>query len=89
MINIHMHFYATRTPDGKIHVQNAIMGMPGQHHVHNERSFKRWRRGIKPDALTIEEGTCDCGLDVGQVREYDGHVWSSDRFLKGDGGYQK
>lgn len=86
MLRIEMHFYATKTPDGKIHVQNVIRGMLGQHHVHNKQSFDRWRKGIKDNAITIEEGTCDCGLNVGQVREHDGRVWSSDRFLKDDKG---
>ena len=39
---IEMHFYTTKTPDGSIHVQNAIMGHFGQHHVHSEEGFKRW-----------------------------------------------
>lgn len=83
MIRIEMHFYATRTPDGLIHVQNVIDGLLGQHHIHNEQSFERWRKDVPDAILTIDEGACDCGLDTpGQIREYDGHVWFNDRFLK-------
>lgn len=77
-----MEFYATKTPDGKIHVQNAINGLLGQHHVHNAESFERWSKLIKPDNLHLEDGACDCGLEVGQVREYDGAVWFNPKFLK-------
>lgn len=82
-IVIHIHFYATKTPNGLIHVQNFINGLPGQHHIHNEESFNRWRKRWKKEALDIEEGECDCGLNVpGMVREYDGAEWFNDKFLK-------
>ena len=83
MIRIEMHFYVTKTPDGLIHVQNFIRGLRGQHHIHNEDSFKRWKKDIDPKYIHVSEGSCDCGLKLGQVREYDGHVWFNDRFLKG------
>ena len=86
MIVIDMRFYATRYPDGTVHVQNAVNGLPGQHHVHSAESFERWRKHVSPEALEIEDakegGECGCGLGVGQVREYDGRVWFNDRFLK-------
>jgi hypothetical protein len=37
-----MTFYCTREKDGTIHVQNAVMGMMGQHHVHTPEDFKSW-----------------------------------------------
>ena len=82
MIRIEMEFYATKTPDGKIHVQNVINGLRGQHHVHSAESFERWSRHVNPGNLEIDEGECGCGLEVGQVREYDGRVWFNDRFLR-------
>jgi len=86
MLQFEMHFYITKTEDGLIHVQNYIRGIGGgigQHHVHNEDSFKRWKKDIDPKYLHIsKEKTCNCGLKLGYVREYDGHVWFNDRFLK-------
>ena len=76
-----MHFYATKTPDGLYHVQNFVAGLKGQHHVHNEASFQKWKAQIDPKNLTISEGECKCGLtQSGQVREYDGREWQNDRF---------
>jgi hypothetical protein len=40
-----MRFYASRSADGLIHVTNAIGGMVGQHHVHDEASWASWRAG--------------------------------------------
>ena len=45
-----MRFYWWREGD-KIVVQNAVMGMMGQKHVHTERDFKEWAKGIKPEYL--------------------------------------
>jgi len=76
-----MHFYATKTPNGLYHVQNFVGGLRGQHHVHNEASFQKWKAQIDPENLKITEGTCNCGLaESGQVREYDGREWSNDTF---------
>lgn len=84
-MKILIQFFATETPDGTIHIQNAIDGLPGQHHVHTKESFERWRSTLKPKYLEIKKGECSCGLRPGQVREYDGDVWFNDRFLA-DGG---
>jgi len=81
MMGISMSFYATETPDGNVHVQNAVMGMLGQHHVHTQGSYARWKREPKV-TVKASKGTCDCGLKPGDVREYDGKVWHSDKFGK-------
>jgi len=82
MIRIQMHHIATRTPDGLIHVQNYVDRRKGQHHIHTEESFRRWNEQHEPK-VKVENGECTCGLDkAGMVREYDGHTWFNDRFLK-------
>lgn len=83
MISFEMHFYVTKTPNGLYHVQNYVMGMRGQHHIHDEESFKRWRKGIDQKFIHVSNGSCDCGLTKsGQVREYDGREWFNERFEK-------
>ena len=60
----------THTPDGLYHCQNYIYGLPGQHFVTAE---------VPDDRPTdVSEGTCDCGLELGQCREYDGRVWKKE-----------
>jgi len=81
-IRIEMHFYATETPDGLIHVQNFVTGLRGQHHVHDKESFERWKKGIKREFLHYSKGTCDCGMKSGDVEEYDGQRWHNDKFEK-------
>ncbi len=82
MIRIQMHHIATRTADGLIHVQNYIDWRKGQHHIHPEESFRRWNEQHE-SKVEVEDGECSCGLDkAGMVREYDGHTWFNDRFLK-------
>jgi len=70
-----MSFYCTREADGTIHVQNAVMGFLGQHHVHTPEDFERWRRaGYQPvpDRLIhwLEAAPCRCGLAPGEVRQH-------------------
>ena len=62
-----MTFYCTKEADGTIHVQNAIMGALGQHHVHTPEDFEVWRKDTEVKWL---KGTapCDCGLKAGEVR---------------------
>lgn len=81
MLRIEMHFYVTKTPDGIHHVQNFVQGLKGQHHLHNEASFKRWKKDINKKLIHITKGTCNCGLtQSGDIREYDGREWHNDRF---------
>ncbi len=77
-----MTFYATTTPDGNVHVQNAVMGLMGQHHVHTRAGFLKWKRQVRKEDLRTEKSRspCGCGLKPGQVREYDGKTWESDRW---------
>jgi len=72
-----MVFSVTRTDDGLVHVQNTVMGLRGQHHVHTAEEFGRWAdgapdRGIGPvDLCDIQElraAACDCGLAAGEMR---------------------
>jgi len=66
-----MHFYVTRTPDGNIHVQNAVGPYMGQHHVHTRKDFAIWKADI-PKGQLHDHGRiepCDCGLAPGEVRE--------------------
>lgn len=80
-MSMEMHFYVTKTKDGLYHVQNCIMGHLGQHHIHNEKSFKKWKKTIKKELLHVSEGSCNCGLTKsGNVREYDGKEWHNDKF---------
>lgn len=81
MITIRMSFYVTITPDKMYHVQNVIMGQLGQHHIHNKKSYDKWKKGIRQENITISEGECNCGLKKsGDVREYDGREWHNKRF---------
>ena len=64
-----MTFYCTREPDGTVHVQNAVMGYLGQHHVHSPEDFERWKTGIsKSHVVWLDAAPCDCGLKPGEVR---------------------
>lgn len=64
-----MTFYCTREADGTVHVQNAVMGYLGQHHVHHPEDFERWKAGISERQVVWLDATpCDCGLKPGEVR---------------------
>lgn len=67
-----MHFYVTQTPDGLYHVQNMVMGMSGQHHVHMKKGFNHWKADLEPGDISYTKGVCDCGLKPGWVRDHDG-----------------
>lgn len=83
---VKIYFLVIRCPDGTVHVQNVIGPYLGQHHVHTMEGYERWRRHIEEtlrrDAYEFmeSEGACDCGLEPGWVREYDGRVWYSGRW---------
>lgn len=64
-----MTFYCTRLPDGTMHVQNAVSGFLGQHHVHHPEEFERWKAGIPEKQMVwLDAAFCDCGLQPGQVK---------------------
>lgn len=46
-----MTFYAFRCKDGKIHVQNAVAGMLGQHHVYTPEEFEQWKSKLSKKEL--------------------------------------
>lgn len=84
MSMIVMQFYVTKTKDGLFHVQNYVQGMKGQHHIHTEKSFDKWKKGINAKYIYISEGICNCELTKsGDVREYDGQEWNNDKFENG------
>lgn len=64
-----MTFYCSKESDGTIHVQNAIMEMMSQHHVHTLASFKAWTDRLRVEESSIEwlPGPCDCGLKAGET----------------------
>ncbi len=67
-----MTFYVSKDKDANVHVQNAVMGALGQHHVHSPEGFKRWR---KPgDNIQELAGAAGSGLSLGQVRDHTGRV---------------
>ena len=81
MITYRMRFYVHRDPHGNYHVQNAVAGHLGQHHVHTKASFESWKGQIKDQDLEmLDPAPCDCGLRPGDVREHDGRVWHNEKF---------
>lgn len=68
-----MNFYITRTADGLVHVQNAVMGYLGQHHVHSQTGFEQWAKetGAKGNIKDLGSTKCDCGLKAGQTKSED------------------
>lgn len=64
-----MTFYCTREADGTIHVQNAVLGYLGQHHVHTPEDFQKWSRTVDPGRIVwLKASPCECGLHAGAVR---------------------
>jgi hypothetical protein len=59
-----MTFYTYKDADGNIHVQNAVMGMLGQHHVHTPADFRHW--GKPGDDIQEMYALCDCGMKPGE-----------------------
>jgi len=77
-----MDFYAHRDPGGNWHVQNAVMGHLGQHHVHSPAGFEKWRKTTSKKCLHLSDKVfkCSCGLGPGDCREYDGEVWHGEEY---------
>lgn len=76
MMEIRMRHYVTVTKDGLYHVQNAVMGHFGQHHVHTKRDFEAWvkKNKIAQEDIIMMEGCvngneCNCGLKAGEVKD--------------------
>lgn len=67
---IRMRHYIIKTEDDLIHVQNAVMGLFGQHHVHTKEQFDEWVRKNKiaeEDIIDLGSERCVCGLKAGEV----------------------
>jgi hypothetical protein len=80
-----MLFRAVIYPDGTVHVQNSVMGHLGQHHVHTLKGYKQWKKDTERECeeTKAKKGEkCDCGLKVGQTREYDGQTWDNEEHLE-------
>jgi hypothetical protein len=75
-----MNFYVTIDKDSVYHVQNAVMGYLGQHHVHTEKGFDNWKKNVDREAIFIEKGQCSCGLKPGEVRDHNGKVTFNEGF---------
>jgi len=62
-----MRFYLYGDAEGNVHVQNAVAGMMGQHHVHTPEDFEYWR---KPKYEIVDMRSqctlCDCGMKPGE-----------------------
>ena len=63
-----MHFYVSLDMAGNYHVQNAIMGMMGQHHVHTPSDYIDWSQEIPDEDITLQMdcSPCSCGMKPGQ-----------------------
>jgi hypothetical protein len=71
-----MRHYVALTPDGWYHVQNVVGTMPGQHHVHSEQGYIKWKKNIDKKYIHEEIAEfCPCGLEPGYVKEHDGRAW--------------
>jgi hypothetical protein len=76
-----MHHYVSLTPDGLYHVQNMAGTLIGQHHVHSEEGFGKWKKPIDKKYIHTEKAEfCACGLGAGSVKEYDGRIWFNDKY---------
>jgi hypothetical protein len=70
MTMFRMTHYVTIETDGTYHVQNAIGGWLGQHHVHTKEDFERWAQNVSVDDITnLGEAGCTCGLKPGEMKE--------------------
>lgn len=76
MMEIRMRHYVTVTEDGLYHVQNAVMGYFGQHHVHTKKQFEVWvtKNKIAKEDIIMFDGCidgkeCNCGLKAGEVKD--------------------
>jgi len=84
MMNITPKFYVWKNSDGLYHIQNYIGMYKGQHHIHNEDSYKQWMENlnkIERSNMVMMRGTCECGHNKsGIIEEYDGRVWFNNKF---------
>ena len=65
-----MTFYCTREPDGTIHVQNAVTGFLGQHHVHTPEDFERWTAGMPESQIVwLEADSWEGAFRAGDYME--------------------
>lgn len=69
-----MRFYVSINKDGTYHVQNAVAGNLGQHHVHTKDGFEKWKKDVDSDAIKMLNGQCNCGLDIGYVKSHTGTI---------------
>jgi hypothetical protein len=61
-----MYHYVALTPDGLYHIQNIVGTMIGQHHVHSEQGYVKWKEHIDKKYLLMERvESCPCGLEPG------------------------
>ncbi|KKL12150.1 hypothetical protein LCGC14_2538690 [marine sediment metagenome] len=72
-----MTHYIFRNAKDEIHVQNAVRGYLGQHHIHDSKSYFEWVREIPDDQIREMHTPCDCGREHGTytawpVKEGDG-----------------
>ena len=76
-----MRHYVALTPDGLYHVQNVVGAMPGQHHVHSEQGYIKWKKNIDKKYIHEEIAEfCPCGLEPGHVQEHDGRAWFNEDY---------
>jgi len=55
-----MYHYVALTPDGLYHVQNIVGTMIGQHHVHSEQGYVKWRKNFDMNHLLMERADSGC-----------------------------
>ena len=80
-VSAEMHHYVGLTPDGLYHVQNMVGPYEGQHHVHTEAGYKKWKRGIDKKRIHLEEAeSCACGLESGYIKSSDGTVCFDEKY---------
>ena len=70
VLHARMRHYVSRGPGRRtVHVQNMLVGLTGQHHVHSPAQFRRWQRTVQPGEAELlhVRGICRCGLRAGEV----------------------
>jgi hypothetical protein len=76
-----MRHYVALTPDGLYHVQNVVGAMPGQHHIHSEQGYIKWKKNIDKKYIQEEIAEfCPCGLESGHVKEHDGGACFNEKY---------
>lgn len=76
---IRMQYFVSESEDGMLHVQNILMGMNGQHHVHTKDEYEKWKKNGKIESRDITMANkrykCNCGLKPGEVKDHEGRVY--------------